>query len=173
MKLCITISKYVTQALYNHKRGSTEGWSIFNILCDFTGGTLSVLQGVVSAIACGESPFGGALNVVKYLLGIFTIIFDIIFILQHYVFFKGKKPVIPFQQFDWFIGWSIYYWLSWLNELSQPVVDLIVNSLENDWTRWLLEYLRQAIRFSWMNNKNIDSILTLSLPHSPSSTFTT
>lgn len=92
MKLCITVTKYTTQAIYNCKRGSTEGWSIFNILCDFTGGVLSVLQSVIKAVACGDSPFGGALNLIKYLLGIFTIIFDILFMIQHYIIYKNKKP---------------------------------------------------------------------------------
>ena len=28
----------------NYKRGSTEGWSIGNVLLDFTGGSFSLLQ---------------------------------------------------------------------------------------------------------------------------------
>lgn len=37
MKLCITIIKGLPQAYLNYKRKSTSGWSIHNILCDFTG----------------------------------------------------------------------------------------------------------------------------------------
>lgn len=32
------------QAWYNYRRKSTIGWSIGNILLDFTGGSLSLLQ---------------------------------------------------------------------------------------------------------------------------------
>ena len=37
MKLFITIIKGLPQAYLNYKRKSTSGWSIHNILCDFTG----------------------------------------------------------------------------------------------------------------------------------------
>lgn len=37
MKLFITITKGLPQAYLNFKRKSTSGWSIHNILCDFTG----------------------------------------------------------------------------------------------------------------------------------------
>jgi cystinosin len=37
MKLFITITKGLPQAYLNYKRKSTSGWSIHNILCDFTG----------------------------------------------------------------------------------------------------------------------------------------
>lgn len=32
------------QAYMNYRRQSTEGWSIGNVLLDFTGGVLSILQ---------------------------------------------------------------------------------------------------------------------------------
>ncbi|KAL4468847.1 hypothetical protein ABPG72_008774 [Tetrahymena utriculariae] len=100
MKLAITVFKYTIQVVWNIKRQSTEGWNIFNILCDITGGTLSVLQSVIKAIACGDNPFGGALNAVKYLLGLISIFFDVIFILQHYVIYRGKKPKTVQQEDD-------------------------------------------------------------------------
>ena len=36
--------RYVPQAYMNFRRKSTVGWSIGNILLDFTGGSLSIIQ---------------------------------------------------------------------------------------------------------------------------------
>jgi len=44
VKLAITIMKYCPQAYLNFKRRSTIGWSIGNVLLDFTGGSFSILQ---------------------------------------------------------------------------------------------------------------------------------
>jgi cystinosin len=38
----------------NRKRKSTTGWSIGNILLDFTGGTLSIVQLVLDAVRLGD-----------------------------------------------------------------------------------------------------------------------
>ncbi|KAI0230248.1 Cystinosin [Lamellibrachia satsuma] len=40
IKLGITLIKYIPQAMMNFRRKSTEGWSIGNVLLDFTGGIL-------------------------------------------------------------------------------------------------------------------------------------
>ena len=37
VKMTVTLIKYTPQALLNYRRKSTEGWSIGNILLDFTG----------------------------------------------------------------------------------------------------------------------------------------
>lgn len=55
IKLAITLMKYVPQAVYNYRRKSTSGWSIGNILLDFTGGTLSMLQMILNAYNYGKS----------------------------------------------------------------------------------------------------------------------
>ncbi|XP_064071156.1 cystinosin homolog isoform X2 [Vanessa tameamea] len=94
IKLCITLIKYVPQAYMNYKRKSTEGWSIGNIFLDFVGGFLSILQMTLNAYNYNDwiSFFGDA---TKFGLGLFSLIFDIFFILQHYVFYReGKKFMI-------------------------------------------------------------------------------
>lgn len=53
IKLAITLMKYVPQAVLNYRRKSTSGWSIGNILLDFTGGTLSMLQMILNAYNYG------------------------------------------------------------------------------------------------------------------------
>jgi cystinosin len=49
VKLGISCSKYIPQVFINMRRKSTEGWSIHNVLLDFTGGLLSVAQ------LCGDA----------------------------------------------------------------------------------------------------------------------
>ncbi len=93
VKLAITIIKYVPQAWMNYKRKSTEGWSIGNILLDFTGGILSVLQMFLLAINYDDwsSIFGSP---TKFGLGFFSILFDILFIVQHYILYRSKRSTV-------------------------------------------------------------------------------
>ncbi|EQL30697.1 hypothetical protein BDFG_06847 [Blastomyces dermatitidis ATCC 26199] len=92
VKLIVTIIKYIPQAWVNYKRKSTVGWSISAILLDFSGGILSVLQLLIdSALQDDWSGITG--NPIKLLLGNVSIFFDIIFMLQHYVLYRGKRVV--------------------------------------------------------------------------------
>lgn len=75
----------------NYKRKSTVGWSLANVLLDFTGGSLSMVQIVIDSGVSGKSMFGGdAFNIVKFMLSLMSICFDIIFLVQHYVLYKDK-----------------------------------------------------------------------------------
>ncbi|CAO1432063.1 unnamed protein product [Diamesa tonsa] len=87
IKLAITLIKYVPQAVMNFKRQSTSGWSIGNILLDFTGGTLSMLQMMLNSYNYNDwqSIFG---DPTKFGLGLFSVLFDIVFIVQHYVLYR-------------------------------------------------------------------------------------
>lgn len=49
VKLVCTVIKYCPQVYVNYKRKSTEGWSINQILLDFTGGVLSLAQLLVDS----------------------------------------------------------------------------------------------------------------------------
>ncbi|PIO52507.1 hypothetical protein TELCIR_26187, partial [Teladorsagia circumcincta] len=76
-------------ALLNFRRKSTVGWSIGNVLLDFTGGCLDVLQMVLQCWNVSEwSAFYG--NPVKFGLGLVSTLFDILFIIQHYVLYPHK-----------------------------------------------------------------------------------
>lgn len=90
VKLAITIIKYVPQAWMNYKRKSTEGWSIGNILLDMTGGVLSVLQMFLLAGNYNDwsSIFGSP---TKFGLGFFSILFDLLFMVQHYVLYRTSN----------------------------------------------------------------------------------
>ncbi|CAF2347582.1 unnamed protein product [Rotaria sp. Silwood2] len=87
VKLAITIIKYCPQAWMNYKRKSTEGWSIGNILLDFTGGLFSLLQMFLLSTNYNDwsSIFGSP---TKLGLGLFSILFDILFIIQHYILYR-------------------------------------------------------------------------------------
>jgi cystinosin len=72
------------QAYVNYKRKSTVGWSISQILLDFSGGIMSFLQLIIDAsLQADWSGVSG--NPVKFGLGNISILFDVIFMTQHYV----------------------------------------------------------------------------------------
>lgn len=43
-KLAVSLIKYIPQAYLNFTRKSTVGWNIWNVLLDFSGGVLSLVQ---------------------------------------------------------------------------------------------------------------------------------
>lgn len=95
-KVFISFIKYMPQAYFNYLRKSTEGWSIHNILLDFTGGSLSFAQNIIDTIR-GQSIIDGGsdqshtLNIAKYALSFISITFDIVFIIQHYCLYKDSN----------------------------------------------------------------------------------
>jgi cystinosin len=68
----------------NYKRRSTVGWSIGQILLDLSGSIMSLLQLIIDSSL--QEDWSGLLgNPVKFGLGNIGILFDFIFIVQHYV----------------------------------------------------------------------------------------
>jgi len=68
VKVVISIWKYCPQVWMNYQRKSTDGWSISNVLLDFSGGLLSVMQLCLdAALADDWSAVVG--NPAKLLLG--------------------------------------------------------------------------------------------------------
>ena len=73
---------------------STKGWSINQILFDITGGVLSIVQLVIDSSFQGDwSGISG--NPLKFGLGCVSIIFDLIFITQHYVLYREPLALRP------------------------------------------------------------------------------
>jgi cystinosin len=59
------------------------------VILDLTGGVLSMVQIFLNALALGEPVIGGGgFNVVKFILSVMSIIFDCIFLFQHYVLYS-------------------------------------------------------------------------------------
>ncbi|KAI6782902.1 Cystinosin-like protein [Emericellopsis cladophorae] len=90
VKLVVTLVKYVPQMLANWRNKSTRGWSIWQILLDFSGGVLSIAQqGIDSWLQGDWSGITG--NPVKFALGNASMVYDVIFMVQHYVLYPGGK----------------------------------------------------------------------------------
>lgn len=92
VKIIISIIKYIPQVILNYQRKSTVGWSIWNILLDFSGGALSDLQLVLDSIDAGDLVSGLTGNLAKLGLGLISIGFDVIFMWQHYVLYPARRP---------------------------------------------------------------------------------
>ncbi|CAB4027218.1 Cystinosin [Paramuricea clavata] len=90
VKIGVTLIKYIPQAYMNFRRKSTIGWSIGNVLLDFTGGSLSIVQMIILSYNndSWEAIFG---DLTKFGLGLISVLFDILFIIQHYLLYPQKK----------------------------------------------------------------------------------
>jgi cystinosin len=88
VKLSISLMKYIPQAVLNARNKSTAGWSIHNIMLDFTGGALSVLQNLGDASQIGWSAVIG--DPVKFGLGFVSMVFDAVFFTQHYCLYAKR-----------------------------------------------------------------------------------
>jgi len=106
VKVLITIVKYCPQAWVNYKRKSTIGWSVSQILLDLAGGVLSLTQLAIDA-SFQDDWSGVTGNPLKFLLGNVTILFDLVFVMQHYILYKGsgdskapdsRTPLLPEEQ---------------------------------------------------------------------------
>ncbi|KAL9604765.1 MAG: hypothetical protein Q9219_000213 [cf. Caloplaca sp. 3 TL-2023] len=90
VKLLITVIKYVPQVHTNYMRKSTVGWSIEQIIMDLIGGALSIVQLIIDSLLQGDWS-GVTGNPVKFGLGYVSIFFDLIFMLQRYVFYRQPR----------------------------------------------------------------------------------
>lgn len=67
------------------------------LLLDFTGGSLAIFQMVLQAFNCDDwSVFRG--NAVKIGIGLVSILFDMIFMFQHYVLYSQPKKNGEYDQ---------------------------------------------------------------------------
>lgn len=83
VKLLVTVVKYVPQLMYNTRNRSTKGWDISQILLDFSGGLLSLVQlGIDAYLQRDWSAVTG--NPVKFFLGNVSMLYDLLFMGQHY-----------------------------------------------------------------------------------------
>jgi len=99
IKLAITLLKYIPQAFLNFRRGSTVGWNIWNVLLDFTGGFLSVVQLIFDGWRTDN--WAGLIgDPVKFGLGFTSMVFDVIFMIQHYGLYKDRSDETSYSQLD-------------------------------------------------------------------------
>lgn len=81
----------------NFKRKSTTGFHIGGVLLDFGGGVLSLLQmDIYCFIEHSINQLTG--NIPKMALAVVTLLFNIILVWQHYVFYLGNEHVAADEQ---------------------------------------------------------------------------
>jgi len=86
-----TCTKYVPQVYMNFKRRSTSGFSVGVVICDVNGGLFSIGQMVADSYNFDDwSSFSG--NPTKFIVGVFTLVFDVILIIQHYMCYRNSQP---------------------------------------------------------------------------------
>ncbi|KAL3161816.1 hypothetical protein ABBQ38_008906 [Trebouxia sp. C0009 RCD-2024] len=87
VKMGVTFFKYMPQVWLNYKRQSTLGWNINQVLLDFSGGVFSLFQLCMEAFVKADmSAISG--DPVKFGLGLVTVIFDLMFMVQHYSLYR-------------------------------------------------------------------------------------
>ncbi|KGN58224.1 cystinosin homolog isoform X2 [Cucumis sativus] len=97
IQVFMTFIKYSPQAFLNFTRKSTVGFSIGNIVLDFSGGVATLAQMSVQSVDQGSwVNFLG--NIGKPLLALVSIAFDLIFFYQHFVLYHIKASRVSFQR---------------------------------------------------------------------------
>lgn len=92
MKVAISFVKYLPQVYLNWSRKRTTGWSLENVILDLLGGLFSFIQIFIDWVESGATnQFSGGLNIAKFLLAIVSMVFDLIFLFQHYVLYNPNK----------------------------------------------------------------------------------
>eukprot|EP00164_Ancoracysta_twista_P001389 GFYU01001811.1.p1 GENE.GFYU01001811.1~~GFYU01001811.1.p1 ORF type:complete len:336 (+),score=89.75 GFYU01001811.1:163-1170(+) len=89
LKLAVSLIKYLPQVYLNWSRKSTVGWNIWNVLLDFTGGALSVVQLLMDS-GLTNNWEGVSGDPVKFGLGFVSMVFDIVFMIQHYGLYTNR-----------------------------------------------------------------------------------
>ncbi|KAM3139870.1 hypothetical protein pb186bvf_008112 [Paramecium bursaria] len=87
-KILITLIKYVPQILWNFARKTTKGWSIYATILDIIGGVLSFGQTILDLYI---PDLDANINLVKLSLGVISLGFDVILLIQHYILYPEKK----------------------------------------------------------------------------------
>lgn len=94
IQVVMTIIKYIPQAVLNFRQKSTVGFSIGNILLDFFGGVTNYCQMVVQSVDQNSLVnFYG--NIGKTMISLVSIVFDILFMVQHYVLYPAQRMTTP------------------------------------------------------------------------------
>lgn len=73
----VTLVKYMPQVIENYKRQSTVGWSSGQLVLDFVGGILSIMQLAIDSSLQNDWS-GLTKNPTKLGLGMITIFFDLV-----------------------------------------------------------------------------------------------
>jgi len=90
VKLFISTIKYCPQLYVNYKARSTAGWNIGQVILDFTGGFMSIVQ--MFLIAANYDDYNSVLtDPTKLGLGLLSMFFNIFFFAQHFCLYRGNE----------------------------------------------------------------------------------
>ncbi|OQR99544.1 Lysosomal Cystine Transporter (LCT) Family [Achlya hypogyna] len=90
IKLVVSLVKYIPQVYLNYQRQLTIGWTIWNVLLDFSGGLLSMAQILMTSSVTNDwTAITG--DPVKFGLGFTSVFFDVIFMVQHYILYRENN----------------------------------------------------------------------------------
>lgn len=89
-KLLITVIKYSPQVYLNWRNKNTRGWSIVQVFPDLGGAVFSLIQMMIVSVNTRDwnTCFG---NPTKLFLAVLTIVYDSIFIAQHFVIYRENN----------------------------------------------------------------------------------
>jgi cystinosin len=87
MKMCCSLLKHPPQIYYNFKRKSTKGWSIQAMVMDFLGGLFSLIALLLELYVNPKLH----INKTKLFLSVISMIYDVTYIIQHYVLYGDIK----------------------------------------------------------------------------------
>jgi len=93
-KVLSTLIKYLPQVYFNYERKSTAGWSIYNVLCDFFGSLFCLIQTILETFITNRTDSRNkinSVNIAKYGLGTISLIYDSIFIAQHFWLYRKEN----------------------------------------------------------------------------------
>lgn len=90
IKMGVSLVKYLPQIVLNCRRRSTEGWNLWNVLLDFQGGLLSLGQQALDSSTCHDWSWLTG-NPIKFLLGSASMFFDLIFMVQHWLYGVSRR----------------------------------------------------------------------------------
>uniref|UniRef100_A0A060SZW5 ARAD1C07480p n=1 Tax=Blastobotrys adeninivorans TaxID=409370 RepID=A0A060SZW5_BLAAD len=92
VKVVMSTAKYIPQIAHNHQRRTTKGWSMSSVHLDIAGGVLSLLQLVLDGYMRHDIK-GIFNNSVKLALSLVTMLFNCIFMFQHYVLYGAPEQL--------------------------------------------------------------------------------
>ena len=100
LKTATTLLKYLPQLLINIRVKSTEGFNILLPLMDFVGGLTSMFQLFVDEWEAGaDNPFTSPhFNIAKFGVGFASILYNIVFFVQHFCVYRGRTTQQARQQ---------------------------------------------------------------------------
>ena len=147
-KIFVTLIKYIPQVWLNYKRKSTIGWTIHNVLLDFTGGLTSTTQLFVDARSWKEV----VADFPKLGLGSISMFFDIIFLVQHYVLYTEHQCVV--MERATILKMEIK---KWAKAVHQPTC--YIRPANKFTHHWILRSMRMHTRISVSHNSKIYIII--------------